>query len=115
MLQREPNAAPAPAPPVDEVLDEYFELLTNVASSNQKSVTGFRRDFMKDLEAELGAEYQAIVEGQAAGRQPTPAAVIRFQERLLEYQNQWFFERHAGYEAWKELTQQYACPGPSCT
>ena len=111
LLQREPNAAPAPAPapapPLDEVLDEYFELLTDVASSNQKSVTGFRRDFMKDLEAELGGEYQAFAEGQTAGRPPAPAAVKRFQDRLLEYQNQWFFERHAGYEAWKELKKEY--------
>ena len=107
LLQRQPDAAPAQATGVEEVLDEYLELLTDVASSNQKSVTGFRRDFMRDLEAELGAEYQAIVEGQAAGRKPAPAAVKRFEERLLEYQNQWFFERQAGYEAWKELKTQY--------
>ena len=108
LLQREPKTAPPPAaPPVDEVLDEYFQLLTDVASSNQKSVTGFRRDFMRDLEAELGGEYRAFAEAQDAGRQPAPAAVKRFQDRLLEYQNQWFFERHAGYEAWKELKTQY--------
>ncbi len=108
LLQREPKTAPPPAaPPLDEVLDEYFQLLTDVASSNQKSVTGFRRDFMRDLEAELGGEYRAFAEAQNAGRQPAPAAVKRFQDRLLEYQNQWFFERHAGYEAWKELKTQY--------
>jgi hypothetical protein len=108
LLQRQPEAAPPAeaAPAVDEVLDEYFQLLTDVASSNQKSVTGFRREFMRDLEAELGGEYQAFAEMQNAGKQPAPAAVKRFQDRLLEYQNQWFFERHAGYEAWKELKTQ---------
>jgi len=108
LLQREPKTAPAPEPPVDEVLDAYFELLVDVASSNQKSVTGFRRDFMKDLEAELGGQYQAFAEAQAAGQQPAPAAVKRFEERLLEYQNQWFFEREGGQEVWKELKTQYS-------
>ena len=70
LLQREPKTAPAADPPVDEVLDAYFELLVDVASSNQKSVTGFRRDFMRDLKAELGGQYQAFAEAQAAGNSP---------------------------------------------
>ena len=114
LLQREPKTAPPPAaPPLDEVLDEYFQLLTDVASSNQKSVTGFRRDFMRDLEAELGGEYRAFAEAQDAGRQPAPAAVKRFQDRLLEYQNQWFFERERrlrGVEGAQDAVSGRAAP-----
>ena len=32
----------------------------------------------------------------------------RFEERLLEYQNQWFFEREGGQEVWKEVKKQYS-------
>jgi hypothetical protein len=109
LLQRQPDTTPAPADSaLDEVLDEYFDLLTDVASSNEKSATGFRMEFMRDLQTELGGEFQAFAEAQAAGRPPAPAAVKRFEDRLLEYQNQWFFERHAGYEAWKEVRKEYA-------